>query len=193
MSWLSTAAAAITYAGFYNVSADDAHWGITRGFIASVRERSIARHSREVGKPPTLDDPALLAMGAEHYDEMCVGCHLAPGVEDSEIRAGLNPKPPKLAAAGIRRPPEQDFWIIKHGFKMTGMPAWGVTHDDQKIGAMAAFVQKLPGLSRADYDALVASGRGAGHSHEEAAPAHEHEHEHDHEHGDADADHHHDD
>jgi mono/diheme cytochrome c family protein len=176
------AAAALTSAGYYDVAADGAHWGVTRGFIVSTRERSIARQARGVGTPPALDDPALLAMGAEHYDEMCVSCHLAPGMDESEIRAGLNPRPPKLAARGMRRSPQQDFWIIKHGFKMTAMPAWGATHDDRSIWAMAAFLQKLPGLSRADYDALVASGRAAGHSdaetaghsHEEAEPADDH-------------------
>jgi mono/diheme cytochrome c family protein len=83
-------------------------------------------------------------MGAEHYDEMCVECHLAPGKEENELRAGLNPKPPKLAAPGDHRTPEHDFWIIKHGIKMTAMPAWGVTHDDRSIWAMTTFVQKLP-------------------------------------------------
>lgn len=177
-------AAALISAGYYDVAADDAHWGITRSFIESTRERSIARQSRDVGTPPPLDDAALLAKGAEHYDEMCVDCHLAPGMEENEIRPGLNPRPPKLAERGTRRPPEQDFWIIKHGFKMTGMPAWGTTHDDHSIWAMAAIVQRLPGLSRADYDALVANGRAEGHSHEEGESPHDHSQE--------DADHHHD-
>jgi hypothetical protein len=24
-----------------------------------------------------------------------------------------------------------DFWLIKHGIKMTGMPAWGASHGDE--------------------------------------------------------------
>jgi mono/diheme cytochrome c family protein len=170
-----------TYAGYYDVAADNAHWGVTRGFIDSARDRSIVRQSREVGTPPALDDPGLLAMGAEHYDDMCVECHLAPGKDEGELRAGLNPKPPKLAVRGTPHAPEQDFWVIKHGVKMTAMPAWGVTHDDHSIWALTAFVQRLPDLSRSDYDALVAQGREAGHSHEETAG-----------HSDEGAEHHHD-
>jgi mono/diheme cytochrome c family protein len=176
------AAAFFTYAGYYNVAADDAHWGVTRGFVDSARERSIVRQSREVGTPPALDDPALLAMGAEHYDDMCVECHLAPGMDESEVRAGLDPRPPKLAARGTRRAPEQDFWIIKHGVKMTAMPAWGITHDDHSIWALTAFVQRLPDLSRTDYDALVAQGHAAGHAHEETAGHSDGEDEHHHDH-----------
>jgi mono/diheme cytochrome c family protein len=183
--------AAFAYAGYYDVAADDAHWGVTQSFVDTARERSIARQSRNVGTPPALDDPALLAMGAEHYDEMCVGCHLAPGRGENEMRPGLNPRPPKLAEAGERRTPEQDFWIIKHGFKMTAMPAWGATHDDRSIWATAAFVQKLPGMSRPDYDALVAKGRAADHSHEESDDHSHGEGEPEHEQSHEDAEHHH--
>jgi len=166
LGFLGALVATLVYAGFYDIAADDPHWGVTGNFIEAARERSIERQSGDVGTPPALDDPSLLAMGAEHYDEMCVECHLAPGKEENELRAGLNPKPPKLAAPGDHRTPEHDFWIIKHGIKMTAMPAWGVTHDDRSIWAMTAFVQKLPGLSRAEYDLLVANGRAEGHSHE---------------------------
>jgi mono/diheme cytochrome c family protein len=186
-------ATGLAYAGLYDVAADHPHWSITERFIATARERSIARQSRGAGNAPALDDPALISMGAEHYAEMCVGCHLAPGAEETEIRAGLDPKPPRFADPGGRRSPEEDFWVIKHGIRMTAMPAWGTTHDDHMVWAMVAFLQKLPGLSRADYDALVAKSGSEGHSHEEgddehghdeaSEPAHGHSHE--------DADHHH--
>ena len=43
------------------------------------------------------------------------------------------------------------FWILKHGIKMTGMAAWGPTHNDNLIWNMVAFLRKLPGLSAAQY------------------------------------------
>src|SRR5262245_15553152 len=174
LGFLAAAAAGLVYAGFYDVAADDPHWGVTRGFIAEARERSLARQSRDVGAPPSLDDPALLAIGADEYQEMCVSCHLAPGMKETAIREGLNPKPPNLAESGEKRSPEQDFWVIKHGIKMTAMPAWGLTHEDHTIWGMVAFIQKLPGLSRADYDAMTAESSEE-HGHEEGAePAHDH-------------------
>src|SRR3546814_5441303 len=53
--------------------------------------------------------------------------------------------------------PAQQFWIIKHGIKMTAMPAWGKTHPDPLIWDMVAFVRKLPGMSPTEYKQLVAS------------------------------------
>jgi mono/diheme cytochrome c family protein len=171
----AVAAIAAAYSGFYNVAADEPHWGITYWFMVTTRQRSIAVRARGVGAPPALDDPELLAMGAEHYAEMCTGCHLAPGMEESEMSAGLYPRPPKLTEPAPRRTAAETFWIVKHGVKMSGMPAWGATHDDRSIWGLVAFVRKLPELSPAEYEEMVARGRSAGHG-DEPEP---HEHLHD--------------
>jgi ketosteroid isomerase-like protein len=55
---------------------------------------------------------------------------------------------------------------------MTAMPAWGATHDDQRIWAMVAFLQKLPSLTPEQYQILTARGEGdSGMDHADAAPA----------------------
>lgn len=164
----------IVYAGVFNIAADDPHWGMTHRLIETTRERSITVRARDVAAPPALEDAQLIAMGAEHYSEMCTACHLAPGMKDTEIRAGLYPKPPNLFEHGAHRQPAETFWIIKHGLKMTGMPAWGVTHDDQSIWGMVAFLQKLPELSPQQYEELVAQGRAAGHTHGGEESGHSH-------------------
>ena len=161
------------YAGIFSVAADEPHWSLTHRLIEATRERSIAIRARDV-EPIALDDPALLAMGAEHYAEMCTGCHLAPGMKNTEIRAGLYPQPPNLVEHGAHRSAAESFWIIKHGLKMTGMPAWGVTHDDRSIWGMVAFLQKLPELSPPQYEELVAQGRSSGHAHDGEESGHSH-------------------
>ncbi len=153
------------YSGLFNVAADDPHWGLTQRLLESARERSVAARADDIEAPPELDDAKLIAMGAEHYSEMCTGCHLAPGVRATEIRTGLYPKPPNLVERGLPRSPEQTFWIIKHGLKMTGMPAWGLTHDDRSIWGLVAFLRKLPELSADAYHELVEEGGGHSHAH----------------------------
>jgi len=37
----------------------------------------------------------------------------------------------------------------------TGMPAWGVTHDDELLWDVVAFVRKLPELTPEQYESLV--------------------------------------
>jgi len=141
--------------GAYDVGADSPHTALTRAVIGFVRERSIESRAADIKVPP-LNDPKMIGEGAEHYDAMCTGCHLAPGMSDNEMRPGMNPRPPALAKISPDDPAEQ-FWIIKHGIKMTAMPAWGTTHSDEEIWNMVALLQKLPKMTPAEYRALVAA------------------------------------
>jgi len=152
----------VIYSGIVDVGATNPHSKITEQVLHSAMQRSVAFHARDIQAPP-LDKPETVMMGFRHYREMCVGCHLAPGMEESEIRQGLMPQPPKLQEAARHWTPAELFWIIKNGVKMTGMPAWGVTHSDEKIWSMVAFLQQLPDMTAAKYhemDHQAGSGDG---------------------------------
>ncbi|HVU82057.1 MAG TPA: cytochrome c [Rhodanobacteraceae bacterium] len=149
----------VAFTGAYQVGADVPHWGITRHAIGFLREHTIERRVADI-KPPPLDDPALVKLGAQHYAEMCVGCHLAPGMGHSDLRDGLYPKPPNLTR--FAPDPAEAFWIIKHGLKMTAMPAWGATHDDHTIWAMVAYLQKQPRMSVDEFRTLTANASAMG-------------------------------
>jgi mono/diheme cytochrome c family protein len=163
---------AFAYSGLYDVGADAAHSAPVAWFLGTLRARSLAADANGVASRD-LNDPKLIAEGAEHYDAMCTGCHLAPGMEDTELRKGLYPQPPKLADPWPSDPREQ-FWAIKHGIKFTAMPAWGATHDDDTIWAIVAFLQKLQGMTPEQY------AQATGHSAEEHEGHHHHHDEEDH-------------
>jgi mono/diheme cytochrome c family protein len=148
----------IVVSGAFNVAADAPDSALMRTVVAYTRERGIDARAEGI-KVPALDKPAMIAEGAAHYDAMCTGCHLAPGMRDNAMRPGMNPKPPALAALPPENSAEQ-FWIVKHGLKMTAMPAWGLTHSDADIWNIVALLQKLPGLSPEQYRALVVKGGG---------------------------------
>lgn len=145
---------AFAWSGRYHPGADSPHWKITYALIDASRDRSIAHHASAVAVPANLDEPQSILQGASHYAAMCVSCHLAPGNKDSELRSGLYPLPPDLSETNVE--PREAFWVIKHGLKMSAMPAWGTSHDDATIWSMVAFVRKLPGMTPAQYQALVA-------------------------------------
>jgi mono/diheme cytochrome c family protein len=160
---LALIAAIAAALGLYDVSSDRPDNAAIAWLIQQVRERSIDVRSETV-RIPALDNPDMIADGASDYDEMCTSCHLAPGMKENEMRPGLNPRPPVLALAP-QDGASKAFWIIKHGIRMTGMPAWGVTHSDAEIWNIVAFLQVLPKLSPSDYRALVAKAAGH-HEHE---------------------------
>ena len=174
-------AGVFVYSGLYNIGADDPHTKPVFALLQTLRDRSIQLRSCDI-KVPDLQDPQLILKGAGQYAAMCTDCHLNPGMTDSKIRPGLYPQPPNLSQ--VRLDPRVVFWTIKHGIKMSAMPAWGFSHDDATIWSMVAFVQKLPGMTPAAYKAIVAkappdedmkmpmgmaTGEAAGHSHGDAA------------------------
>ena len=153
--------AGFLWSGAYDVGADDPHTRPVRSVLALVRDRSIAVRASSIDVPPDLDDPARITQGAGNYDAMCATCHLAPGIRDTELSRGLMPAPPDLTRGEVDA--AAAFWVVKHGIKASGMPAWGRSMDDPYIWNLVAFVQALPAMDEARYASLVADS--GGHSH----------------------------
>jgi mono/diheme cytochrome c family protein len=152
---LAVGAALFIGSGVYNIAADDHHTKIVLAIIEQLRERSIGVRAGALA-PPHLEDPTRVRAAAEHYAALCVGCHLAPGVRKSDIRPGLYPHPPNLAQEDPPDP-RKAFWTIKHGIKMSAMPAWGKTLDDAAIWDLVAFVRKMPAMTPEAYQQLLPS------------------------------------
>ena len=176
---LALAGAVFVWSGVYDIAADSPHWKVTEQVVDALRERSIERRADGV-KVPDLDDPQRIRRGAEHYAEMCAACHLTPGMRSTELRAGLYPQPPDLPKHGVHDPAEA-FWVIKHGVKLTAMPAWGRSHEDVAIWDMVAFIRQLPKLDEAQFEAMAGSagdnGHGGGTEHHHGDDERDHDHE----------------
>ena len=154
------AVAGVVWSGIYNIGADDPHTRPIYAVLEVARARSIERRATAIDVPD-LADPAQVIQGAGNYDAMCTGCHLTPGAPPTELSRGLYPAPPNLSLVAVD--PAKAFWVIKHGIKASGMPAWGESMDDAYIWNMVAFLQTLPELDAAQYRELV--GQSGGHSH----------------------------
>lgn len=150
------------YSGFYDVSASSPHSGLVHWLLSTTSEASIERHASKI-EPPDLSDESLVRAGASDFDAMCVGCHGAPGQDPDPVGKGLNPPPPNLAESASHMDASELFWATKHGIRMTGMPAWGATHDDDALWCVVAFLKKLPDMDARGYQALVASSEAGGH------------------------------
>ena len=154
------AVAGVVWSGIYNIGADDPHTRPIYAVLEVARARSIERRATAIDVPD-LADPAQVIQGAGNYDAMCTGCHLTPGAPPTELSRGLYPAPPNLSLVAVD--PAKAFWVIKHGIKASGMPAWGESMEDAYIWNMVAFLQTLPELDAAQYRELV--GQSGGHSH----------------------------
>jgi len=161
------------YSGYYPMGADVPHNQLTHKLLETLRERSIARAARDIEVPADLNTSERLLAGGADYNDMCADCHLKPGKTESDFTIGLYPSPPNLATIADNGDHDHDdaendnadtkrhFWVIKHGIKASGMPAWGPTHDDERIWNMVAFLIRLPDLSPDQYQILTARGEGS--------------------------------
>jgi cytochrome c553 len=139
--------------GVYDIGADDHHTKLTLGLIGSLRDRSIDVRSRSL-ELRYVDAPERITAGAKRYDSLCAGCHLAPGEAKSLVRIGLYPHPPNLAQEEVSDG-RRAFWVVKHGIKMSAMPAWGKTLDDAAIWDILSFIRKMPDMSADQYRQLT--------------------------------------
>jgi len=138
------------YSGIYNVSALSPDPSMIQWIFSTTSDRSVEHHAKKI-ELPNLNDSKMVTVGFDHYNEMCAGCHGAPGIKRSEGGQGLSPEPPNLVHSAKEMPPEQLFWIVKNGIKSTGMPAFGKTHSDQKIQDIVAFLEKMKTMTPQDY------------------------------------------
>ena len=157
------------YSGTVDVSAVRPEGNLTRWFLASVKDQSIRSRASAI-TVPSLEDSLLIVKGFDHYNEMCASCHGGPGRDAEELAKGLNPSAPLLAQAAGKRTAAEMFVIIKEGIRMTGMPAWGTTHDDSAIWSMVAFVQRLPSMTPEKYNEFERPKHGG----EETEQQHDH-------------------
>jgi mono/diheme cytochrome c family protein len=144
--------------GVYNIGADDHHTKLVLTLIEQLRDHSIAARSNSI-EAHYAEDPQSIAAGAQRYAALCVGCHLAPGVTKSDIRQGLYPHPPNLAQEDLQQA-QRAFWIVKHGIKMSAMPAWGRTLDDAAIWDIISFIRKMPAMTPENYQDLARGPAG---------------------------------
>ena len=165
-------AVVVAYSGWYDVSARDTHTAPVRWFLATVMHNSVERRAGALDVPD-LDDDSLVRAGISDYDAMCVGCHGAPGREPGAVGKGLIPRPPDLAHAAGHMNAAELFWVTRNGIRMTGMPAWGETHEDEALWPVVAFLMRLPDLDAAGYETLLAGASDAGH-HADDGTEHEH-------------------
>lgn len=151
----------VVYSGAYNIAMTNHDNAMMNRLLDTAMTKSVQKHAKNI-QAPVLTNPDMIRLGFRHYDEMCVECHGAPGVRHEELAEGLWPDAPDLAKTAGDWKPAELYWIIKNGIKFTAMPAWGPTHQDRELWAMTAFVQKLPSLTAAGYQAMRDSARASG-------------------------------
>jgi cytochrome c553 len=144
----------VAASGVMPITASSGHWPITAWFLHYAMQRSIRTHTVGLEAPP-LDDPRAVLKGAGHYETGCRPCHGSPEERMPKVAQSMTPFPPSLSSRISEWEPEELFYIVKHGVKFTGMPAWPTQQRDDEVWTMVAFLLTLPALDGQAYRQLV--------------------------------------
>lgn len=123
-----------------------------------------ARLRKEMPKaPPIPADEAAFVAGAQVYKDNCAVCHGVPGQPLSGISQGMFPKPPKLMEGkGVTDDaPEESYWKIAGGIRMTGMPGFDKTLSSTQMWQVSLLVANADKLPKSAKDALTAAATPA--------------------------------
>jgi thiosulfate dehydrogenase len=105
----------------------------------AVQARIARDAPKQAALPPSDDN--LLA-GAKIYREQCVECHGLPGGTASAISKGMYPPPPQFFEQKVmgNDPVGQNYWIVANGIRLTGMPGYRSSLNDQQIWQVSQFL-----------------------------------------------------
>jgi thiosulfate dehydrogenase len=149
----------LLHSGLIPANADAKAGGLELWAAGTSLDATLRRQApREVNPVPLTS--ANLVAGITLYGEHCAICHgTATGDSSaSPVAKGLYPAPPQLATDGVEDDPEGvSYWKIKHGIRLTGMPAWGPDLNDRQIWTLALFLKhmdKLPPDAQQAWDQM---------------------------------------
>ena len=148
-----TAVGLFIYFGIYNVSAINQHTRPVYDLLELARKRAITVRAKNTDVPAltTLD---YKVNGLHLYEKHCIQCHGAPGVAPEDFSLGMMPAPSAIVKIGLVRSPEEIFWVIKNGVKMSGMPAWAFRLTETEHWQLVSLIKQLPFMTSSDYREL---------------------------------------
>lgn len=115
-------------------------------FAMSVLDASIERHIAGLKNPVSPTEENIEA-GARVYLAHCAGCHGVPANPDSQFGRSFNPPVPGFFKAPPDMSETQNFYIVQHGVRWTGMPSFGATLSDEQIWQTVTFLSHVTNLS----------------------------------------------
>lgn len=142
-------------AGLAPVAASAGHWAITDVVLHFAMRQAVKVRALRIAAPADYDEPRQVQKGAGHFATACQPCHGAPGNPAWGTMRHMSPPPPGLQARIGEWKAEELFWIVRHGIKFTGMPAWPSDRRDDEVWAVVGFLRQLPRLTPEEYAALV--------------------------------------
>jgi mono/diheme cytochrome c family protein len=127
-------------------------------------ETALARAARRFAVPRAMRDlenpipasPDVIAAGRAHFADHCAQCHANDGSGNTEMGQGLFPKAPDMATVSQELTDGELFYVIEHGIRFTGMPAWGTgtPAGEEASWHLVHFIRHLPQIRNSEIEEM---------------------------------------
>lgn len=145
----------VLMSGIANLAASTPHPEGWARLLHYAFQRSTAHHAAGIATPADLGSPAMIAKGAAYYGTACAHCHGGPGLGQNPVALSMRPRPQYLVREVSAFSAPELFWIVKHGVKYSGMPAYPAQDRDDEAWSIVSFLRALPKMTTAQYRALA--------------------------------------
>ena len=131
--------------GFVDPRADTEVGLLERKIAMPSLDAAVDRHAPEAQNPLQPTD-ANLAAGMTVYQANCASCHGDIHRPHGLLADTLYPRPPQFVEDAPDMPENQNFYLIQHGVRLNGMPAWKQALTEQEMWQVTAFLRHMDKL-----------------------------------------------
>ena len=131
--------------GFLDPRADIPMGSLERALAMPALDASLDRFAPEAANPLTAKDATLLA-GMKIYQTNCAGCHGDIHQPRGVFADALYPRAPQFVEDKPDMPENQNFYVLQHGIRLTGMPSWQGVLNDQQMWQVVTFLSHMDKL-----------------------------------------------
>lgn len=139
----------------------DTHASKLEAMVGEWSHDSWVKHNAPNVADPVAVNEQTLMDGAKLYQANCAVCHGGENYTKSPLGKGIYPgapqfmrfvefqrshpnfKPRKMSAAQEQARDDHGFYVIKHGIRFTGMPAWHYNMTDTQIWEVVNFMHNM--------------------------------------------------
>lgn len=115
------------------------------GLAMPSLDAAVERREPNIKNPIEPNDANLIA-GMKVYQANCAVCHGDINHPHGMLADSLYPRAPQFVEDAPDMPENQNYYIIEHGIRLSGMPAWKNVLDDQQMWQVTTFLRHMDRL-----------------------------------------------
>jgi mono/diheme cytochrome c family protein len=131
--------------GFVDPRADIPINAFDKAVAMPSLDASVDRRAPEVRNPVPPTDANLIA-GMKLYQANCSSCHGDIHRPRGVFADAFYPRPPQFLEDAPDMPENQNFYIIQHGIRLSGMPAWKQSLSEQQMWQVTTLLSRMDKL-----------------------------------------------